>query len=60
MTWKQIETSREVRLWASQIFIPATAIVVGALSIPGVRDGIKSGCAKVKSSIKKSKFKIVK
>lgn len=60
MTWKQIETSREVRLWVGQIIVPATAVVVGALSIPGVRENIKSGCGKIKSKIKKPKFKVVK
>ena len=32
MTWKQIETSREVRLWITQIIVPVlgmtTAVVV--------------------------------
>lgn len=32
MTWKQIETSREVRLWVTQIIVPvlgvATAVMV--------------------------------
>ena len=34
MTYKQIEASREARLWISQVIIPAETIVGTALAVP--------------------------
>lgn len=60
MTYKQIEASREARLWISQIVIPAAAVVVTAMSVPEVRSAVSAKVNDVKESIKKKKFKIVK
>ena len=51
MTYKQIETSREVRLWIGQIIVPAASVVVATLSIPEVRKMAVTKAARVKESI---------
>lgn len=51
MTYKQIETSREIRLWVTQIIIPA-AIVTGLyFSDPQNRARAKERFTKVKNKI---------
>lgn len=56
MTWKQIETAREVRLWLGQIIIPLTTLTGVVLSNPNARRYIcrKMGAAK---EFVKNKFK---
>ena len=56
MTYKQIEASREIRLWISQIIVPAATIVGTAMMIPEVREKVVSKAKSVKTAIKK-KFK---
>lgn len=56
MTWKQIEQSREIRLWFGQIIVPATVAVVTIMAVPEVRNSVSSKIGKVKQSIK-NKFK---
>lgn len=51
MTYKQIEASREVRLWIGQIIVPAASVAVAILSIPEVRQMIATKAASVKESI---------
>lgn len=49
MKWKQIETSREIRLWIGQIIVPlATAVVIVS---PDARQAISNGYVKVKNTI---------
>lgn len=57
MTYKQIEQAREVRLWITQIIVPATVVVTTLASIPEVRSAVKNKVEDVKHSIKKRKFK---
>lgn len=57
MTYKQIEQAREVRLWITQIIVPATIVGTTLASIPEVRQGVKQKVEDVKRSIKKRKFK---
>ena len=52
MTYKQIEASREVRLWIGRIIVPAASVVVATLSIPEVRQMIATKAASVKESIR--------
>ena len=52
MTWKQIEASREIRLWTREIVIPAITVAGLVLSIPEVRQTISEKFASVKRSIK--------
>ena len=51
MTYKQIETSREVRLWIVQIIVPTASVVVAMLTIPEVRQMVVSKAVSVKESI---------
>jgi len=57
MTYKQIETSREVRLWIGQIIVPVASLAVTAMAIPQVREAVVSKAKSVKESFKKRKFK---
>ncbi len=52
MTYKQIETSREIRLWLGQIIIPAASVAVAMLSIPEVRHAIATKAANIKETIR--------
>lgn len=56
MTWKQIEKSRETRLWLSQIIIPGAIAIGTALSIPQVREAVAAKANKIKYDIQ-SKMK---
>lgn len=56
MTYKQIEASREARLWLSQIVIPAASAAVAFLTIPEVRQMVATKASQVKHSIE-SKMK---
>lgn len=56
MTWKQIEASREARLWISQVVIPAVTTVGIAMTIPEVRQAVSTKAKSIKESITK-KFK---
>ena len=49
--YKQIEASREARLWLTQIVIPAASVAVAILSIPEVRQTIASKATSIKESI---------
>ena len=49
MTWKQIEASREVRLWLSQIVLPAIGIT---MMVPEARTAVVEKAKEVKQSIK--------
>ena len=56
MTYRQIETSREIRLWIKEIIVPSVIVGAGLLSIPEVRKPLVKKYGEVKESIKK-KFK---
>lgn len=53
MTYKQIEASREVRLWIGQIIVPAITIAVSTLAIPEVRQAVAAKARDVKQSIER-------
>ena len=55
-TWKQIETSREIRLWISQIVMPAATFAAAAMAIPEVRHAVTEKAKSIKASVDK-KFK---
>lgn len=51
MTWKQIEASREARLWIGQVIVPA---VVGIMAVsPGARQTVKAKYVQVKNTIRR-------
>ncbi len=52
MTYKQIETSREIRMWIVQIIVPAVTLAVTAATIPEVRNAISSKAERVWQSVK--------
>lgn len=56
MTYKQIEASREARLWISQVIVPVATVIGTAMMIPEVREKVGEKAKSVKESIKK-KFK---
>ena len=56
MTYKQIEASREVRLWIGQVIVPAIGIAAVALSNPDIRHTVTETISSLKQSVK-SKFK---
>ena len=56
MTYKQIETSREIRLWLGQVVIPAILVATTAMTIPGVRHTVVGTIESVKRTIK-TKFR---
>lgn len=53
MTRKQIDQSREIRLWVGQIVIPAFTLVATAMSIPEVRQKAMDKYHQVKQKITK-------
>lgn len=48
MTRKQIDASRERRLWISQIIMPALTLAVTSMGIPEVREFVKETTRKVR------------
>ncbi len=39
-TWKQIETSRERRLWFTQVIVPMALGAVALMQVPEVRNAV--------------------
>ena len=56
MTYRQIEASREARLWIAQVIIPVVTAAGVAMSIPEVRQKVAEKANNIKTSIK-NKFK---
>ena len=56
MTYKQIEASREARLWIGQVIIPAITVVGAVMTVPEVRKAVTEKANNLKTAIKK-KFK---
>ena len=51
MTWKQIEASREARLWIGQVIVPT---VVGIMAVsPEARQTVKAKYVQVKNTIRR-------
>lgn len=51
MTRRQIDASRERRLWLSQIVIPTVTLAVTTMAIPEVRDAVKLKACEWKQKI---------
>ena len=51
MTYKQIEASREIRLWITQIIVPVCTVAVTAMTIPEVRETVATKAKSIKKSI---------
>lgn len=53
MTYKQIETSREIRLWIGQIIVPTVTAVATVMYLnPELRTKAKTTFENVKANIK--------
>lgn len=52
MTYKQIEASREVRLWVGQIIVAVTIAATTIIAEPEVRQAIAAKANSIKNSIK--------
>ena len=53
MTYKQIEASREMRLWIGQVIVPAAVAAVTIASNPQTRNYISKKYNNLKSRIQK-------
>ena len=54
MTNRQIETSREIRLWIRDIIVPSIGVGATVLWLhPEIKDNIKSKIDEVKNNFKK-------
>ena len=51
MTRRQIDASRERRLWISQVIIPSLTLVATAMAIPEVRETVKANANEIRSQI---------
>ena len=56
MSYKQIEASREARLWIGQVVVPIVTVIGAAMAVPEVRQAVAEKANNVKTAIKK-KFK---
>lgn len=52
MTYRQIEASREVRLWISQVIIPTVTTVGALMMVPEVRTYVVDKATELKSKVK--------
>lgn len=53
MTYKQIETSREIRLWITQVIVPALAVTTAVVTmVPELREAAATKFNKAKNKIK--------
>ena len=51
MTHRQIEASRELRLWIGQVIIPAVTVIGIAMSKPEIRNAVNKKTEELKESI---------
>lgn len=56
MTRRQIDSSRERRLWLGQVVIPTLTLIITAMSIPEVRETTKVKAKEIKRKIE-NRFK---
>lgn len=57
MTYKQIEASRELRLWIGQVIVPAISVSAVLLANPDVRRAAAEKVESVKQKIRTRKGK---
>lgn len=61
MTYKQIEASREARLWIGQVIVPAIGVSAALLSNPHIRDAASEKFNNIKQKLQnKKKYKYIK
>lgn len=54
MTYRQTETSREIRLWITQVIIPALGVT---MMIPEAREAVVAKAREVKDKISRKTYK---
>lgn len=54
MTYKQIEASREIRLWIGQVIVPAITGSIILMQIPGVRESVSNVKDRIKYKFRKN------
>lgn len=59
MTYKQIEASRELRLWIGQVIVPAVSVSAVLLSNPNVRKAASEKLEDIKNKIRTRKIRVV-
>ena len=59
MTYKQIEASRELRLWIGQVIVPAVSVTAVVLANPDVRNAAKEKLDNIKRKFQSRKIRIV-
>lgn len=53
MTYRQIESSREVRLWVTQVIVPMLGMVTAlAATVPEFREAVVAKTQEVKDKVK--------
>lgn len=53
MTYKQIETSREIRLWITQVIVPTIAVTTAVVAtVPELREAVTTKFNNVKDKVK--------
>lgn len=59
MTYKQIEASRELRLWIGQVIVPAVSVTAVVLANPDVRNAAKAKLDNIKQRFQSRKIRVV-
>lgn len=59
MTYKQIEASRELRLWIGQVIVPAVSVTAVVLANPDVRNAAKQKLDSIKQKFQTKKIRVV-
>lgn len=52
MTYKQIEASREARLWITQVIVPTLMTVGMAMTVPEFREAVKTKTSEIKEKFR--------
>lgn len=52
MTYRQVETSREIRLWITQVIIPMFGI---AMMIPEAREAVVAKAREIKDKVQENR-----
>ena len=59
MTYKQIEASRELRLWIGQVIVPTVSVMAVVLANPDVRNAAKEKLDNIKQKFQSRKIRVV-
>lgn len=60
MTYKQIEASREMRLWIGQVIVPAVGVTAALLANPEIRQAASQKVEDIKQRFRNRKIRVVK